>query len=253
MREDLLLERLELGGGLEAELRHERLAGIGVRLEGLGLAAGAVQREHQLRPEPLAERMARTSAVSSPTSSAWRPQARSASIRVSSAERRSSSSSRTAAVANGSFARSESAGPRQSSSAARSVRAASSGARGLELALARFAERAGSARGRAAQARSSSAYPGGRVTSKACGSSAFRRRDTCCCRAVCASAGGVIAPQLVDEPVARDRLSAVRGRASRGRFAASPRRVRGRARRRAPRVGRERGSRARRQAANVPR
>ena len=57
MREDLLLERLQLGGGLEAELRHERLTGIGVRLEGLGLAAGSVQREHQQCPEALTERM----------------------------------------------------------------------------------------------------------------------------------------------------------------------------------------------------
>ena len=57
MREDGLLETLELGAGLEAELLDERPASIGVHVECLRLAAGAVEGEHQLRAEALAQRM----------------------------------------------------------------------------------------------------------------------------------------------------------------------------------------------------
>ena len=63
-----------------------------VGLERLGLAAAAVEREHQLAAQALASGCSPISASSSPTSSAWRPSARSASIRCSSAASRSSSS-----------------------------------------------------------------------------------------------------------------------------------------------------------------
>ena len=59
--------------------------------ERLGLAAAAVEREHQLPAQALAQRVLLTSPSSSPTSSAWRPRARSASMRSSSAARRASS------------------------------------------------------------------------------------------------------------------------------------------------------------------
>ena len=55
--EDRLLELLELGAGLEPELLVEGAAGIPVTLEGLGLAAGTVEGEHQLTAQPLACRM----------------------------------------------------------------------------------------------------------------------------------------------------------------------------------------------------
>ncbi len=42
---------------LEAELLHEYLAPCAVHLERVGLTAGAVEREHQLRPQPLAQRV----------------------------------------------------------------------------------------------------------------------------------------------------------------------------------------------------
>ena len=56
--QDLLLQSLERGGGLEPELPVERAAEPVVCLERLGLAAGSVQREDQLPVQPLAERMA---------------------------------------------------------------------------------------------------------------------------------------------------------------------------------------------------
>ena len=42
---------------LEAELLDEQLPSLAVDLERLRLPAGAVEREHQLRPQPLAQRM----------------------------------------------------------------------------------------------------------------------------------------------------------------------------------------------------
>ena len=50
---------LELGPGVEAELAIERLARIAVGLERLGLAAGPVERQHQLRPQSFAGWMVR--------------------------------------------------------------------------------------------------------------------------------------------------------------------------------------------------
>ncbi len=55
--EDLRLESLELGTGLDPELVDEASASILVHLEGLGLPARAIQREHQLPPEGLPQRM----------------------------------------------------------------------------------------------------------------------------------------------------------------------------------------------------
>ena len=56
------------------------------------LAAGAVERQHQLPAQPLAQRVVRTSASSSPTSAASTPVARSASMRSLRQVRRRSSS-----------------------------------------------------------------------------------------------------------------------------------------------------------------
>ena len=57
MAKDLRLQALELGAGLDPELVDEPSACILVDLERLRLPAGAIQREHQLSPECLAERM----------------------------------------------------------------------------------------------------------------------------------------------------------------------------------------------------
>ena len=95
--------RLSSSPGSRPELLGELASGHPVGVQRLGLAARAVEREHQLASQPLPAAGARaTSASSSPTSSAWRPPARSASIRCSSAARRSSSRRATSAWANGS-------------------------------------------------------------------------------------------------------------------------------------------------------
>ena len=57
MAEDLRLELPELGAGLDPELLDEARAGVLVRLESLCLASRALEREHQLAPERLAQRM----------------------------------------------------------------------------------------------------------------------------------------------------------------------------------------------------
>jgi hypothetical protein len=46
--EHRLLQSLQLRAGLEPELAHQRPAGVGICLQRLGLAAGAVEGEHQL-------------------------------------------------------------------------------------------------------------------------------------------------------------------------------------------------------------
>ena len=51
------LEPLELGAGLEPELLDERGAGAAVGVERLGLAAGAVEGEHQVGVQALAVRV----------------------------------------------------------------------------------------------------------------------------------------------------------------------------------------------------
>ena len=55
--ENFGLEALELGAGLDPELVDEAGASVLVHLEGLGLPASAIEREHQLPPERLAQRV----------------------------------------------------------------------------------------------------------------------------------------------------------------------------------------------------
>ena len=57
LREDRLVQPPQLGAGLDADLLDERRARVAVGLERLGLAPGAVQREHPLRVQPLAQRV----------------------------------------------------------------------------------------------------------------------------------------------------------------------------------------------------
>ena len=57
LAQDRALERLEPLARLGADLLDERRAGSGVGVERVGLAAGAVEREHELRTEPLAQRV----------------------------------------------------------------------------------------------------------------------------------------------------------------------------------------------------
>ena len=59
VREDRLLEPLQLGPGLDADLLDERVARLPVGVERLGLAPGAIQREHPLGVQPLAQRVLR--------------------------------------------------------------------------------------------------------------------------------------------------------------------------------------------------
>jgi hypothetical protein len=54
-----LLEPLERGGGLDAELRHELLSCTAIDGERLRLPTLAIEREHQLPAQPLAKRMRR--------------------------------------------------------------------------------------------------------------------------------------------------------------------------------------------------
>ena len=57
VREDRVLEPPQLGAGLERQLLREHPPRLVEGLEGVGLAAAAVQREHQLPPQPLPERV----------------------------------------------------------------------------------------------------------------------------------------------------------------------------------------------------
>ena len=57
LTEDRGLEVLELRAGFDPELFDERRPGGAIRLQGIGLPFGAVEREHQLPAEPLAERL----------------------------------------------------------------------------------------------------------------------------------------------------------------------------------------------------
>ena len=59
VREDRLLEPLQLGPGLHADLLHERVARLPVRVERLGLTLGAIEREHPLGVQPFAQRVVR--------------------------------------------------------------------------------------------------------------------------------------------------------------------------------------------------
>ena len=51
------MQTLQLGTGLDADLLDEDATGLAVDLERLGLPPAAIQREHQLRREPLARRV----------------------------------------------------------------------------------------------------------------------------------------------------------------------------------------------------
>ena len=57
VREDGLLEPPQVGAWLERHLLREHPPGLAVGLERVGLAAAAVEREHQLPPKPLPERV----------------------------------------------------------------------------------------------------------------------------------------------------------------------------------------------------
>ena len=119
--EDVPLELAENNPGLDPEVYREAVVRAAVRGERVGLTAGAVEREHELRPEPLAERVFREQVLELPgTSSEWPPSSRSASIRSSNAPNRSSWTRAMAASANASARTSTSTGPRQHASASRS-------------------------------------------------------------------------------------------------------------------------------------
>ena len=62
MGEDATLEVAQLGPGLDGELRDQRLTSAPVGVERLRLAARAIEREHQLSPEALAQRLGRDEA-----------------------------------------------------------------------------------------------------------------------------------------------------------------------------------------------
>ena len=57
VREDRLLQPAQLGARLERHLLGEHAPGLAVSLERVGLAAAAIEREHQLPPQPLPERV----------------------------------------------------------------------------------------------------------------------------------------------------------------------------------------------------
>ena len=57
LSEDRALEFFQLRAGLETELAVEELSALPVRLEGLCLAAGAVERKHQEPTQPFPMRM----------------------------------------------------------------------------------------------------------------------------------------------------------------------------------------------------
>ena len=79
--EDRLLEPLERDAGLEPELLAQVVGRPPVGPQRLALAPDAVEREHQLAPEPLAQRMLGDERLRArPTTSPARPSARSASM-----------------------------------------------------------------------------------------------------------------------------------------------------------------------------
>ena len=68
--EDRLLELTQGRARLDAELFDEQAPGLAIDLERFGLPSRAVERLHERPAKPLAERVLRTSACTSPTSSA---------------------------------------------------------------------------------------------------------------------------------------------------------------------------------------
>ena len=91
MVEDGSLEALELIVRLEPELLGQQPPARAVDLERVRLAAAAVEREHQLAPQTLAQRMLGDEVSSSGTSAAWRPSWRSPRTAASKVASRSSS------------------------------------------------------------------------------------------------------------------------------------------------------------------
>ena len=57
LAQDRLLQPPQIGAGLDADLLNERLPGLTVRVERVGLPAGAIQREHPLQVQLLAQRL----------------------------------------------------------------------------------------------------------------------------------------------------------------------------------------------------
>ena len=121
-------------------------------------------------------------------------------MRVSSASSHASSSSRVAAAANGSFSSSASGRPRQSSTPRARTSAACAGSPCVEVAPARATRvskrRRSSWSGVDREHVARGARDEQRRRPRWCsGSSSLRRRDTCACKAVCASPGGC-SPQI---------------------------------------------------------
>ena len=102
MGQDRSLELLQSTPRLKPKPVEQLTASVLISLQRVGLAPGSVQREHQLTAKALAQRMLAHEPSSSPTSRACSPDARSASIRSSSAAKRDSSNRAISACANGS-------------------------------------------------------------------------------------------------------------------------------------------------------
>jgi hypothetical protein len=109
-------QRLQSRLRLEAELGGEQTADLGVRVERVGLATGAVQREHQLLPA-IAIGMLRDDRPKLADHVGVLAELTRALTSVSAASSRRSSSSRRGSAANGASAMSASAAPRHSPSA----------------------------------------------------------------------------------------------------------------------------------------
>ena len=177
--EDRLLELLELRAGLEAELGDERLARVRVRVERVRLTPGAVEREHQLCAQPLAQRVRSNERREladqlrvppagevgvDPRLECCEPlllelAARPGGERARSRDRRAAGRARARAPREASARR-----PRATSSSSPRPRSTSRRKRSRSTCSGAI----------------SRAYPGARVTSTSCGSSALRSRETCC-------------------------------------------------------------------------
>ena len=121
LAQDRVLQAAELRAGLDADLLHQHAARLLIRLERLGLPPAAVQREHALRVQALAQGVLgddRVDLARDLQVTAGGEVGPSASSRAST---RSSSSRRISGAANGSSATSASAGPRHSASASRAA------------------------------------------------------------------------------------------------------------------------------------
>ena len=86
-----LVQAPQLWTGLDPQFPDELPPDVGVRLQRLRLPPRPIQRKHLLPAQPLAQRMRRRQRGELAASSAWRPSARSASMRSSRAATRSSS------------------------------------------------------------------------------------------------------------------------------------------------------------------